>query len=217
MNVTSRDFAFQSDLYPWLAIVRDWLLILGLIVLSEWIGAWWFTAFCVVGIGMLQFALGEALLHEASHYKLFRVRAWNDRLEVLYALPFLTAVGAYRAEHLEHHRRLGKASDHIVQDYAFHGLTSDIPRTGWVWFGKPSLGLTAIGYVRTLWNMNAAQTWLKVATFWAPVVGICAAAGLLLELMLYWFVPLLAIYATLLHWSEIADHYRTRTGTRSRT
>jgi hypothetical protein len=65
--------------------------------------------------------------------------------------------------------------------------------------------------------MNSAHDWLKVAVFWAPVLTVCGLAGLLPELLLYWFLPLFAVFAPLLHWSEVADHYRTRTGTRSRT
>ena len=35
-------------------------------------------------------------------------------------------------------------------------------------------------------------------------------AGLLLELLLFWIVPALAVMATLNYWSEVGDHYRVR-------
>jgi fatty acid desaturase len=216
-QATPQDFICQSDLRSWLALGRDWSLIFALVALAEWGGWWWLTALCVLGIGALQFGPGEALAHEASHYNLFRSRVWNDRLEVLYALPFFTTMDAYRTEHLDHHGRLAKRNDHVVRDYAYHGLDLDYPRAAWVWFGKPALGLTAFEYVRYLWIMNSAQAWIKVAIFWVPVLAICAASGLLPALLFYWFLPLFAVFAPLLHWSEISDHYRTRTGTRSRT
>jgi fatty acid desaturase len=214
---TPENLAAQDALRSWLAIGRNWSLVFGLVALAEWADRWWWTGLCVLGIGTLQFALGEALLHEASHYNLFRSRIWNDRLEVLYALPFLTTMDAYRAEHLQHHGRLGKGNDHIVLDYGYHGLTADSSQAAWVWFGKPASGLAALEHLRYLWNRNTAGAWLKLAIFWVPMSAICAAAGLLSDLLLYWFLPLFAIFAPLLHWSEIADHYRTRTGTRSRT
>ena len=216
-NATPEDFTSQDAWRSWLAIARNWSLVFAFVALAEWAGLWWWTALTVLAIGTLQFALGEALLHEASHYNLFRSRVWNDRLEALYALPFLTTTDAYRAEHLRHHQRLGKGNDHVVQDYAYHGLTTVSSLAAWVWFGKPALGLTGIEHLRYLWNRNPARAWLKVAIFWAPVLAICAAGGLLPALLLYWFLPLFAVFAPLLHWSEIADHYRTRTGTRSRT
>jgi fatty acid desaturase len=216
-NAAPEDFVSHSALRSGAAIARNWALMIALVALAEWVGWWWVTALCVLGIGTVQFALGEALVHEASHYNLFRARAWNDRLEALYALPFLTTMRAYRAEHLQHHGRLGKDDDHVVRDYTYQRLTTIPARAAWAWFGKPALGITAFEYVRWLWKMNSAQDWLKVGLFWAPVLTVCGIAGALPELLLYWFLPLFAVFAPLLHWSEVADHYRTRTGTRSRT
>jgi len=212
-----RDFIGRSDLRSWLAIGRDWSIIIALIVISEWAGVWWFTGLAVLGIGALQFALGEALLHDASHYNLFGNRSLNDRMGLLYALPFLTTVEDWRAEHLTHHRSLGMADDHIVQDYSALGLTSNPARPAWVWFGKPIFGITAIDHLRHLWTMNATRSWVRIGVFWGVVAAVCVFQGVLPELMLYWFLPMITVFATLLHWSEIADHYRTQSGTRSRT
>jgi len=197
---------------------RDWFLVFGLICVATRADAWWVTLPCVISIGLVQYAIGEALLHEASHYHLFRGdRRWNDFWGALCALPFFTTLRDWRAEHLQHHRRFGTVDDHIVQDYAAHRLTGPSPHIGWVWFGKPLLGLTIFRHLHGLGEINSAGGWMKIAAFWIPVLTVCRFQHLLAELALYWFVPQLTVFATLLHWSEIGDHYRTRNGSRSRT
>ncbi|HXT71389.1 MAG TPA: fatty acid desaturase [Vicinamibacterales bacterium] len=199
------------------ALSRDYLLILAAILIATWSRVWWVTLPCLIWIGLMQFAIGEALLHEASHFNLFRrSRRWNDWCGALCALPFLTTLRDWRAEHLQHHRLFATADDHIVLDYTVHQLKRPSPPVGWVWFGKPLLGLTVLHHLSGLLEINTVRGWLQIAAFWAPIVAICWVTGALFELALYWFVPQLAVFATLLHWSEIADHYRTRSGSRSR-
>jgi fatty acid desaturase len=201
-----------------LALGRDWFLVFGLIFVATRADAWWVTLPSVISIGLVQFAIGEALLHEASHSILVRGdRRWNEWWGALCALPFFTTLRDWRAEHLQHHRRFGTADDHIAQDYAVHRLTGPSPPIGWVWFGKPFLGLTFLRHVRGLGEINSTGGWMKVAAFWIPILTICWLQQLLVELTLYWLIPQFTVFATLLHWSEIGDHYRTRSGSRSRT
>lgn len=215
--VAARRFASQSDLRSWSALGRDWSAIAGLILVATWADVWWVALPCIITIGVMQFAIGEALLHEASHYNLFRRhRRWNEWCGALCALPFLTTLRDWRAEHARHHRRFASAEDHIALDYAVQGLTGPSPRIAWVWFGKPLLGFTTVRHLVGLGEINSTRGWLHIVTFWTPIAVICLSRHLVLELLLYWFVPQLTVFATLLHWSEIADHYRTRTGARSR-
>jgi fatty acid desaturase len=93
----------QSDLRSCLALARDWLLIFGSIFIATRAGVWWITVASVVWIGLVQFAIGEALLHEASHYNLFRRsrrvnELWVPRIHHRFpVVPFHQLPSAHRA------------------------------------------------------------------------------------------------------------------------
>src|SRR5438105_3828027 len=97
--VRARTFVERSTPRALLALVRDW----GAIVLIAWLAEAAAHPLAYVAaawaIGLFQFALGEAMLHEGSHYNLFPSRRWNLRLEALYALPFFRTVAQFQAEH----------------------------------------------------------------------------------------------------------------------
>ncbi|RME25896.1 MAG: fatty acid desaturase [Deltaproteobacteria bacterium] len=216
-SASPRDFVRRSDLRGALALLRDWGLIFATAFVAEHIGTAWARAAAVLLIGRIQFGIGEALLHEASHHNLFRTRRLNDALQVLYALPFFVTLQAWRAEHLRHHRLLGEPGDHIVDDYGHYGLLDPQPRLRWIWFGRPLCGLVAFDYLRGLFEINRPRDWAVVAGTWAIVLGAGTIGGHLELVLLYHVLPQLLVFAPLLYWSEIADHYRTRTGCRSRT
>lgn len=211
-----KQFVERSNLQGALAVTRDWAFVLGAAALAEWADHWAATALAVVWIAWVQLAIGEALLHEASHRNLFATRRLNDGLEFLYGLPFFTTVEAWRVEHLAHHAKLGKDGDHIVEDYEHYGLR-DGANIWWVLLGRPLVGLVAVDYVVSLFAINDRSAWLRVAGFWTVVAAGLAAAGGLDELALYWLLPQLFGFSTWLYWSEVTDHFRTRQGTRSRT
>lgn len=212
-----RDFVVRSDRRGALAVARDWALVIGLAGLAIWVDAWWATGLSVLLIGRVQFAIGESLLHEASHHSLFRTRAWNHRLQPLYAWPFFVTLAAWRREHLQHHKVLGSERDHVVQTYREAGLLEAEPRVAWAWFGRPLTGAVALSYVRSILEMNDRRDAAVVGTAWTVVLGLFAVAGHLAWPLLYWVLPQLLVFAPMLYWSEIADHYRTRGGNRTRT
>lgn len=205
-----------SDLRGWLALARDW----GAIVLIAWAaersgGAVVYAA-AVLLIGAFQFAIGECLLHEASHFHLFRTRAWNDRFEFLYSLPFLMSLSQFREEHLAHHRDLGTPKDALIEDYRLIGLYRKKIDMAWLWFVKPLTGFAAYFYLTKL-SLRPFKCGAKIAAFWAAVLAAAAALGGLRLVALYWFVPMIFGHASFLYWSEIQDHFGTRSGTRSIT
>ena len=69
-----KEFIERNTLRGLRAVCRDWLVIAGAISLSIYIEHWAVWVASVWVIGIMQFALAEAVLHEASHYNLFRSR-----------------------------------------------------------------------------------------------------------------------------------------------
>lgn len=206
--------AGSTDLRSALALLRDWCAIVAVAAVSIRLDHWlaWLVAVWI--IGAFQFAIGEALQHEAVHRKLFTRRALNDRLEFLYALPFFRTVSQFRAEHLVHHRRLGTGEDQLVEDYRALGLLRPRPNAAWLWFGKPLLGLAGLYYASTI-SLAPAREGAKILLFWAAAVGAAWWLGGLDILFLYWIVPWFWAANSFLYWSEVEDHYNTRSGTRS--
>lgn len=213
-----RDLTSRRDLPAFIAIIRDWGAIVSLVLLAEFFDVFVLRIVIIVAIGVFQFAIGEVLLHEASHRNLFSRAKWNDNFELLYALPFLTTIRVWREEHQRHHQHLGEPQDHIVADYQAFGLTSQHgPRVFWACFWRPLLGISALDRLRWIAEVNSPKDWSRIVIFWTMVVAASMQTGVLVSFLTYWTLPLLFVFPVLLEWSEIGDHYCTRTGTRSRT
>ena len=99
MGARPKDFVERDGVRGALALLRDWGAILLVAALSVRADSLAVYALSVWAIGCFQFAIGEALLHEASHYNLFGRRRWNDDLEflALIILPTLNTISADRA------------------------------------------------------------------------------------------------------------------------
>jgi fatty acid desaturase len=212
------EFTKRNDIVAFLAILSDWTFIFLLSILSGYLDSIAGTMVCLIGIGYFQYALGEAIVHDASHRNLFRITAWNDHLDFMYALPFLMTVRQWRNEHRIHHQNFGKDGDHILADYASFGLTTTArPNIYWICFGRPLCGLCAWDRLRWIIQTTTIADLKKITAFWLFILLICTVNGILIKLAICWFVPLIIIFPTFLYWSEIGDHYRTLSGTRSRT
>ncbi len=205
-----------SNTRGWLALARDWGAILLIAAASRRVGGAAAYAAAVALIGAFQFALGEALIHEASHYHLFRTRSWNDRFEFLYALPFFMTVAQFREEHLAHHRDVGTPDDALLADYRRAGLFRPRLNAFWIWFLKPLTGFPAWFYLTKL-SLTPWRCGAKIVGFWTLVTLLAARLGALKLLALYWLVPLWTAHVAFLYWSEIQDHFATHSGTRSVT
>lgn len=222
MDTRAADFIERHNLRGIVAIGRDWLLIGVAIGVSLKLDHWAVYVAAVWVIGCCQYALGEVLLHEASHYNLLKNRRLNDLMEVFYALPFFQTLKEYRRQHGLHHSHLGQRyHDHVVDD--FHTFRLHEPRTSlWVaWFVKPLLGYPGFVYTKGLLVPDKSSQGtadyldLRLAGFWLSVVSACWALGVLDLLFFYWIVPMYWVFCSLLFWSEVREHFRTRTGTRS--
>jgi fatty acid desaturase len=210
-------FTKRNDLKAFFAIFGDWLIIVLLIYFSEYMDSNTITAFCLIAIGYFQFALGEAIVHDASHRNLFLAASRNDHFDFLYALPFAMTVRQYRKEHRSHHQNFGSPRDHIVADYAAFGLTSTAkPNLYWILFGRPLIGFCALGRILWLVRTTTIEDRRRICLFWLTVATASVTCNFSRHLAFYWLIPLLFIFPVFLYWSEIGDHYRAPSGTRSR-
>ncbi|MEA5532963.1 fatty acid desaturase family protein [Crocosphaera sp. XPORK-15E] len=207
-------FVERSHYRGFLALLKDWGAIFLLAALSIKLNNIFAYLITIWIIGAFQFAIGESLIHEASHYNLFKIKSWNENLEFLYALPFFQTISQYQAAHVPHHQYLGKKGDHLVEDYEEWGLSQSFPNLWLIWFVKPILGFAVFTHLATL-KFSGFKTVIKLVCFWLPISLLFYFYNHLDWLILYWFVPFIWCFTSYLYWSEIEDHYQTISGTRS--
>ncbi len=208
-------FVSRSDWRGGGALIRDYALIVGAAVLCEFYGNWIGYLATVWFIGLIQLGLGETLTHEASHFKLFKTRRFNRWSEWLCCYPFGFTLSDYRREHIEHHQLLNTNREQLHQDYSSHGLLKPERNMVWLWFFKPVLGYAAFAYLSSLIELATRKSAPGILFFWMALIGVSAWGGWLDALFLYWVIPMLWSYASFFYWSEIEDHFNTRTGTRT--
>jgi fatty acid desaturase len=199
------------------AIARDWAAIVAIAFADMRYGNWLTYFVAIWAIGAFQFAISECLLHEASHYNLFVRKRANDLAEVLVALPFFQTVASFRNEHRLHHRYLMSMRDSLPEEYRVYGLTKENKEWFWLWFVKPIIGYSAIMMGRGGQSSGSSRDAVKICLFWAAAALVMTLIGRLDALFFYWIVPMVLCKGAFLYWSEIADHFNTRSGCRTRT
>ncbi len=215
------DFVERNDMRAFLELLRDWMAICLIAAFSIWANNIFIYLVSVWAIGIFQFAIGEGLLHEATHHNLFKNKLWNEQLEFLYAFPVLRTISSYREHHFPHHKGLGGEEDYIPEYYEMIGLNKENKNLFWLLFLKPVLGFTfyhfsidAYYHLKGL-DYRPFKTGFKISLFWLVViVGFCLS-GHIDILLLYWVVPLVWCFPCYSCWSEVHDHFNTVSGTRS--
>jgi fatty acid desaturase len=215
MQPRAQDFIQRSNLRGFTALFFDWGVIFGVIGFSIWMNDWIVYLISVWIIGAFQYAIGESLFHEASHFNLFKTKKLNDYLEWVYAVPFFVDMNQYRTEHLDHHYQMNTEVDHIVRDYEVHGLNNPKKNLFWMWFIKPIIGYAGLFYLRFAIQLNPPKSSIKFAIFWIPIISIFWYFDVLHILAMYWFIPFLWSFASFFYWAEITEHYNTKSGFRS--
>lgn len=210
-------FAQRDDRRAFLAIGADWAIVALAGVLADRAAhplAWLCAAIVIAGrqTAMLN------LTHAAAHRALFARARWNERLEVLFALPIADTVARYRVPHLEHHREI---TTRDPNRFEFLHDTLGLPRCSawgrtWTVFVAPLAGLAGLTSLRDTIRAAAKDSAYraKMLAFWVPLVVVAAIGGALRPLLLYWVIPLLWLSPVFLLWGEVADHFRARGGTR---
>lgn len=189
--------------------------------------SYWFYPISLILIGSTQRALVN-MLHEASH----KVLARDGRLNLLLGTVFsgylvFHMYNPYRSSHIGfHHRFLGDAEKD--PDFVFH-LECDIydpSMSNRAFFLRnillAVLGMRTVEYVRYVIHdrllfkqENAAvsmpislgaERWILLG-LWTGIVTALALTGFLLELLLFWLVPLFTTAIAVGWLSELAEHY----------
>ncbi|RMF18438.1 MAG: fatty acid desaturase [Candidatus Dadabacteria bacterium] len=106
-----RELTQASDLQGWLSVLTTWGMIAGSFALVAWQTTWWTIAIALVILGGRHLALA-ILMHECSHYSLFRTKRLNDIVgRWLAAAPTWQDVYRYRTHHIQHHAHTGTEKD----------------------------------------------------------------------------------------------------------
>lgn len=206
MNDSVKARYFQrSNLRGFLVLARDVIFLCALLALAVNYGmAWWFSLPLIWAIGAVQFAMGEALLHEASHYNLFKTRALNVIVGNLIAYAIFTTLKEWRSEHVHHHSHLLSASDHVITDYESYRLKDGIHPLV-LWLVRPLFGIVGVKWIVQLMlpGLRHVEVWL----FHGALIMLAWALGSLELLLWFWFLPLVWAFSSFLYWSEVTDHH----------
>lgn len=99
---------------PWRscrALIFDWLLIVGALLICSRLQTWWMFLLCAIFIGLRQYAL-FILGHDAIHGSLHPVHKVNDTISTWFIHgPMFMGFADGRRNHLEHHKMLGCRED----------------------------------------------------------------------------------------------------------
>lgn len=240
------EFAASLERYPRkhvtaevrrLSQVNGWrttgLLVLhwSIVLLAGWAavasGHWAVYALAMVVIATRQQALG-VMLHDATHYLLYKNRTVNDVVSDLFvAFPLGMSTDLYRATHFRHHRYTNTEDDPDLRYQRKDADWYDWPKTrlGCAWVVvKSLLGLNVhkAHEPYKMWSpwMNILRPLdgkpryplrarvllvLSTAAFYAAIIG----SGLIIPALLLWAVPGLTIMNLFNRLRATAEHLHT--------
>ncbi|CAJ2510302.1 Uu.00g050050.m01.CDS01 [Anthostomella pinea] len=167
-----------------------------------------YTAACLIIASRLR--AFECLVHEASHFNMFKTPSTHYNLQFLYAFPVLKVLEDYRRAHLIHHQHLGDPTkdpdlirifelglDKIPEDPVYYLFT--LPFSGYVHWEYLSTSFV------DFWTSRAAYP--GKAIYWAAVLaGVYFSEKSALLVGLYWAVPFFVVLPVLRYWAEAAEH-----------
>lgn len=136
----------------------QWAAIIGCLVAAAWHPTWWVAVLggCIIATRLQ--ALG-VLLHEATHYALYKNRVVNDVVADLFvAFPLGMSTTLYRKTHFRHHRYTNTSED---QDLAAQREERE-------WFEWPKSPRELIrSLIRATLGGNTHRAWV-LYKYWAP-------------------------------------------------
>lgn len=207
-----------AALQPWkstAAIAFDWTVIALAIAVSEYAGNVFVYLACAAVIAGRMHGLG-VLMHEASHFRLFRNRKLNDWIgDVFTAWPILATVASYRLNHLAHHQN---TNTHDDPDWVvkLDQIAFKFPQKAWTAIKHMGGYLIAVQTFRDLAHVLPRISRSDTSTrgykllrfgFYIGVVALMAWLGLLWQFFIYWLVPYFTVLFLFLHVRSVAEHF----------
>lgn len=207
------------------AVIRQWLVISMAAAAAIWSGHWLVYATAIFVIATRQHALG-VLMHDASHYRLFR-RRWTNEIvgNVACGLPVGYIVSRYRVDHTLHHRDPNSENDPnwlVFQSNPRHWNWPKRPMNAMIVFLKDIVGANSLKYAQEFANWTPAQNHfgnvekpapltreerLTVYSFLASLVFALWITNGWLDFLVLWILPYVTISLLLVRIRTIAEHH----------
>jgi fatty acid desaturase len=196
------------------AAVLEYAQVVAAVWVSEYL---WFNPvvylISVVVIGSRINGLG-ALMHDAAHYRAYRLRWLNELVGELLALPTSASMAGYRNSHFAHHRALNSDQDPDwtrnlgAPEYEFPAPR----RQMWSRVSVYLSGLKAFGSLKGFHGNKITRDVPKIlailrAVFFLALVVAAVEFGFFHLVVLYWLVPLFTVFLTIRYFRSVAEHY----------
>lgn len=210
-----RELSRVSGLRSALHIAGEWGLIAAAMCLCQ---AMWnpiLYALTVAFIGARQHAL-LVLMHDGTHYRLFRNRRLNDwAAELLLAWPHLVTMRSYRQNHFPHHRYLNTDLDpdwlrkRDNAEWRFPQSRASLARL----LLRDLSGIGAVGLIKLMSSLSSKDAAAPRAFTLARLGFYLAAAGAIVGtggvniFLLYWLVPYFTWLIMIMRLRSIAEHF----------
>lgn len=215
-----RDLSKTNAIKSLYHILSQWFLLGGAIIVCQHFWNPLFYLVAVAFIGARQHAL-LVLMHEGTHYRLFRNKRLNDGIaELLLAWPLLIELQSYRRNHLAHHQHLNSSRDPDWQRKS-HDPKWFFPKRPidlFAMFVADLFGLGVLGLIQLFRSLSRRDTELprslviaKVGFYAVAMIAIISA-GFGKAFLLYWVVPFSTWLIMIMHLRSIAEHFAIESG-----
>lgn len=215
LSVNASEIRTLSQLQPIrsiLAVVAEWMLISGAVVLHIYSKNPFVYILCWGIIGTRMYAL-YSLLHEGIHFLLSKNKNVNDTLSMLFlATPLFVSLSRIRAFHFAHHQHLQTDED----PEAAHKQYSEFqfPKTRkqmLIIFLKDLSGINYFKYrLQKLFRWKGETIKMpdtKQSAVYLIVAGATLYFGWERELVLYWLLPYITLYQALNRLRLSTEHF----------
>jgi fatty acid desaturase len=207
-----------SEVNPFIStchILLEWTAIVLTAILCHHFWNPLFYLASVAFIGARQHAL-LILMHDGTHYRLFRNRSVNDWVtEVFLAWPHLATMRAYRDNHLAHHNYVNMEKD---PDWLRKkdNVEWQFPQSAGKLAGillRDLIGIGGINLIRLASSLSAtarvpSKTFVRIRLgFYIIVLGGLIAAGCGEAVLMYWIVPYFTWLVFIMRIRSIAEHF----------
>jgi fatty acid desaturase len=223
----------------WCVLIRDWgvyaTIVAGccawyrLVLQQGWSVGWAIPVYLMSATVIAVWCQNRlaCLVHESSHYLLFRNRVLNDVAANLFvAFPFFGTISNYRIGHWAHHRHVNdpEHDPDLKRLKRHHPRRFPISKWRFIWeyvilqlsphkaysYLKGRASYVSVtdkrGRVGTESVLGAPLTWALRLGFYSILFALLTSYGWWPHYFLFWLVPLVTLYPATLFLREIAHH-----------